>query len=437
MKIYTLNDLLTAQNLRCLLAPVRESSAPPAEKQKYVELLTTMMEGLSPEVAAEKFLTTFMPTYINLLSLEAHFGSAEEKYRLAAECTRAKILREAEFFAWVSRVKEDRAQQRNTAFWLNGRDHALIDGLLSSGNGLIIAMAKVGLMRHIPLELALSGYSTLLAASGNVYALWKELFSEASRPPLVELFNVENAAGALTIVRALRANRIVCINIEGETGAGGPWANVQKYPITFLSKQLVTRSGLVRLSARTAAPVLPVLAVRTGPQQGELLFGKPFLPGPATSRNDAAEGDAVQGLFTFLESVVLRHPSQYESFSNLHRLLPAGERNSHERQGPDHSGASAVSLAEGAVMINHDRCVVIPHASGVYCVDPVTMRAVRIPSHKTTVVDLLVKGSHTWNSCLQLPRHIPDADARCLTELVTNGMLQVMVPRQPAQKFAT
>lgn len=425
MVTYTLNDLLTARNLRCLLIPVRESPAPYAEKQRYVELLKTMMEGLSPEATAEKFQSTFMPTYINLLAIGGYFGSAQDKYRLAAECTKAKILREAEFFTWMSRVKEDRMRQASTEFWLKGWDRELIDGLLSAGHGLVIAMTKIGLMRHIALELALAGYATMLAASETVYPLWKQLFSETTSPPLVEVFNIENAAGALNIVRALRANRIVCINIEGETGAGGPWAQVHKCPITFLSRQLVTRNGLVRLSVRTGAPILPIIAVRTREQEGELNYGKPFVPEPAAAKDDSIERDAIQELFRFVEGIVLRHPSQYESFSNLHRLLPVGERSSHERQ--ERGGVPEPSLSEGALKINHERCVVIPHASGVYCVDPVTMRGVRIPSHQTGVIDFLTKGLHVKDSCVQLSRHISEADARCLTELVNNGMLQVMV----------
>ena len=432
MATYTLNDLLTARNLRCLLAPVRESSAPPDEKQKYVELLTTMMEALSPEAIAEKFQGTFMPGYINLLSITGHFGTPQDKFKLAAECTRAKILREAEFFAWVAQVKQDRDQEIKSKFWLHGWDRALIDGLLSSGCGLIVAMSKIGLMRHIALELALAGYSTMLSASETVYPLWKELFTESTGSPLVELFNIENAAGALTIVRALKANRIVCINIEGETGAGGPWAQVQKYPITFLSKQLLTRNGLVRLSRRTGAPILPIVAVRTGRQEGEVVYHRPFKPETAKANNEALECNAIQQLFSFVEGIVLRHPSQYESFSNLHRLMPADVRNSPEPREHSSAGSSSLSVTEGALRINHDRCVVIPHASGLYCVDPATMRGVRIPSHQAGVIDVLMKGLHVRDACVRLPHHIPEADVRCLTELVNNGMLQVTVSHTAA-----
>ena len=430
MATYTLNDLLTARNLRCLLAPVRESPASPDEKQKYVELLTTMLEGLSPEAIAEKFQGTFMPGYINLLSITGYFGTPQDKFKLAAECTRAKILREAEFFAWVAQVKQDRDQEIKSKFWLNGWDRSLIDGFLSAGCGLIVAMSKVGLMRHIALELALAGYSPMLAASETVYPLWKELFSGGSRPPLVEVFNIENAAGALNIVRALRANRIVCINIEGETGAGGPWAQVQKYPITFLSKQLVTRNGLVRLSHRTGAPILPVVAVRTGRQEGAVVYGSPFKPETAKAKDDALEGDAIQQLFSFVEAIVLRHPSQYESFSNLHRLVPAADRSSHEKNG---IGSPVLSFSGGALRIKHDRCVVIPHASGLYCIDPITMRGVRIPPHRARVIDVLMQGLHVKDSCVQLTGDIPDGDAQCLTELVNNGMLEVTVPVRPAE----
>lgn len=430
MEKHTLNDLLSARNLRCLLAPVRESPAAPAEKQRYVELLRTMMESLSPDDVATRFQGTFMPAYINLLSMSGYFGSARDKYRLAAECTKSKILREAEFFAWVSQVKRDRAQQTNPAFWLKQWNHALIDRLLSARCGLIVATSKVGLMRHVPLELALAGHSIMLAASKGIYDLWSELFSESPNPPLVEMCNVENPAGALTIVRGLKANRILCINIEGETGAGGPWAQVPKYPVGFLSRQLETRNGLVRLSLRTGTPILPVIAVRTGEQEGELIYGKPFLPGPNTAMDNSVERNVLQELFTFAEGIVLRHPSQYESFSNLHRLLPDGGRAIHTPQERAHDGARAPSFGQGALKINRDRCVVIPHASGVYCVDPVTMHAVRIPPHRTEVIDFLMKGLHVEDSYVRLPRGIPDEDARCLTELVNHGMLQVAVPEE-------
>jgi predicted LPLAT superfamily acyltransferase len=113
---------------------------------------------------------------------------------------------------------------------------------------------------------------------------------------------------SLALIRALRRNEIVAIQLDRAAGAGG----VRMLP--FLGAPAPFPSGPFVLARLAGAPVVPVFAPRLGRRHYRVEIGRP-VDVPRAAR-DPHSLDRVMGeVVAQLEEAVRRHPWQWFQFA--------------------------------------------------------------------------------------------------------------------------
>jgi lauroyl/myristoyl acyltransferase len=109
------------------------------------------------------------------------------------------------------------------------------------------------------------------------------------------------------VLRALRANEVVCLLSDRDLGGGG-------LPVTFFGEVTRLPAGPAMLSLRTGAPVLPTAVYFTGERDGHLgVVGSPLV---VTRSKDRRQDLArfTQALAVELEGLIRRAPEQWHLF---------------------------------------------------------------------------------------------------------------------------
>jgi KDO2-lipid IV(A) lauroyltransferase len=117
----------------------------------------------------------------------------------------------------------------------------------------------------------------------------------------------ESVFSSLGLVRALRRNEIVAIQLDRAARAGG----VRMLP--FLGAPAPFPSGPFVLARLAGAPVIPVFAPRLGRRRYRLHIGRP-VDVPRTARDPAVLDRVMGEVVSQLEEVVRRYPWQWFQF---------------------------------------------------------------------------------------------------------------------------
>ena len=151
---------------------------------------------------------------------------------------------------WVEMLRlpgDVRAGRISSLGRIDGSEH--IDNGLARGNGVILALPHLGGWEWAGAEMARRGYD-LLAVVERV-----------EPPELLEWFAEQRAAFGLevvalgpdvssTVLRALRANRVVCLLCDRDIDGGG-------IEVEFFGERTTLPGGPATLALRTGATVLP------------------------------------------------------------------------------------------------------------------------------------------------------------------------------------
>jgi lauroyl/myristoyl acyltransferase len=344
----------------------------------------------------------FLPMLMNVLAVDEALRGEADARAFAAACVRSKLLQEAEFYRRIAHVLDD--DRLSAEPWLLGFDKAALDQLSSRGRGVILCSARYGLCRHFAIEVALHGHDVAMAVNDVNFPYWSKLLTQtgdalrriAARPvPRLHAVNIEVADGGRRLARALGANDVVCIMADGSTGVTGPWERAERSVVRFFGRELSVRHGIARLSAATGAPILPVLAVRERAGRGRLVVGQAIEPptSRAAGKNPAWLADAMQCVFSFLESAIARRPEQWEGIAGLHRLLTPTDGS----DSPSEADRPAVPCPVASTDVVRRRdgapCIVTRHGDATYLVDPRRMKAYRVSASMGALVERLFRGS--------------------------------------------
>jgi KDO2-lipid IV(A) lauroyltransferase len=110
-----------------------------------------------------------------------------------------------------------------------------------------------------------------------------------------------------TVLRALRANQVVCLLADRDLGGGG-------IPVTFFGEETRLPGGPAMLSMRTGAPVLPTAVYFTGEGDNHFgLVGAPVVVEPMKDRR-ARAARFTQEMATRFEALIRRAPEQWHLF---------------------------------------------------------------------------------------------------------------------------
>jgi hypothetical protein len=397
---------------------LRDFTGDASAKDERIAQFQEWLGGLTDRDIVKLHYRHYHPTYLNLLSVFKDRMTPEEIHTLAVKSIKSKEWSELEFFYHFSKLPDARkvAGSETTGqclLKLKGWKTDLINSLLARGKGLMLCSFRMGLVRFLPVEVALLGYR-LCGAMNAPTAKHMQLALDSFKaelgvgertviqgviaPENIHLLtpvNVEEKTGTVQLVDALKRGEVVGLCVEGNTGMDGPWGQTSKSVVKFLGHTLSVKNGAARLAAAMGTPLLPVVALRDEDDFGSLVFGDPIIPDRDARRlkSEKFAQETMQTLYDFLESFVLRHPEQWEAWSALHRWRLRDEENASTVSSSD-LNAEALAVVEllrggSSFKINDGRVAQLPVEEGVMWVDLKTLKGYRNPSWAENILQVL------------------------------------------------
>jgi hypothetical protein len=235
-----------------------------------------------------------------------------------------------------------------------------------------------GSYRFVPTDLCHLGLPLTFAVDTRTVEENRRGGNGASGLHGLKVARIDDPAGLVTLVRALRGGGAAYLNVDGNRGWGGGEAVLSHCAVRFLGMELRVMTGAARLAAANGAAILPVAALPDGPHPGRVACGVPILPPPPGE--DAAEHvhRTMQALYDFFAEHVAGDPAEWQDVRFLHRWRLAGVAPPVE--GPPDPVAVERRLGSGAAFrLDVGRCVRLDGRAGAALVDARTLRAFPLP----------------------------------------------------------
>jgi len=348
----------------------------------------------------------------------------------ARDCVRAKLINDASFYWRLSGI-EFGGNADASRPWIRE-----LGSLRAQRTGGIVCTLRLGLMRHVALDLVLHGFSAASVATHSYALLLKSWYAtvaeKLNRPGALRVVDVESAGGSREFVRTLRSGSWVSIAVEGSTGRSGPSSEGQRVEVDFLGRRLLLRDGVPRLAALTHVPLVPVLAPIDGVNTAEAQVGEPIIV------NDGSPEEcqrAMQALFTALEGGLRRNPGQWEGVTGLHRVLaPMASRPSSSTVALE---VDLIGDSDG-VRAATSSVTLVTKADAVFCVNGESMQVVKMPRELAPILSALF-ASRERVSVDEWPVRGVDRDQlqACLSRLVSKGWLVRSEPLDTSRAVAS
>jgi Bacterial lipid A biosynthesis acyltransferase len=300
------------------------------------EELVSRIESLSADETGTALENRYRPIYLNLFSLLRKEMSHQRIREIAATVTKSAVWnRHAALKHYISCDRH-----RPDGFYLDGWQRAIFRDLLSRGKGLIVSSYRFGLYSFLFLEIAKMGFrvvspvlkSSIRAAECAVGELRAgldraDIRCSSRQGQLVQallsvrLLPIEDQGTLIELAKSLRKGEVVLVLADGNNGVDGPWSERARVSVKFFGSDAFVKAGVAKLSSLLGTPILPVVALKTGSQQGVVHLAEPILPAQfsTSSARENFVHASTQHFYVLLESYVRAHPEQWEGVSGLHR----------------------------------------------------------------------------------------------------------------------
>ena len=180
---------------------------------------------------------------------------------------------------------------------------------LERGCGAVVVTGHIGSWEIAAKRLRGGDVPVHLVMSREMDAATQEFVATArSRSGVRVVFSDASVFSSLGLVRALRRNEIVAIQLDRAAGAGGVRM------LRFLGAPAPFPSGPFVLARLAGSPVIPVFAPRLGRRHYRVEIGRPVAV-PRTARDPAALDRVMAEVVAQFEEAVRRHPAQWFQFS--------------------------------------------------------------------------------------------------------------------------
>ena len=196
------------------------------------------------------------------------------------------------------------AEEVAAGFEHDGFQH-VIDGL-ALGRGVILALPHLGGWEWAGRWMGDQGYHLTVVVEPLEPPEVFEWFAGLRSSLGMTVVPLGPAAGS-AVLRALRANEVVCLLSDRDLSGGG-------IPVRFFGEQTLLPAGPALLARRTGAAVLPTAVYFTDRRDGHLAVVRP--PVVVTRSDDRRRDDArtTQALAGELEGLIRRAPEQWHLF---------------------------------------------------------------------------------------------------------------------------
>ena len=122
------------------------------------------------------------------------------------------------------------------------------------------------------------------------------------------IFSDSSVFSAFNMIRALRQNEILAIQID--RGNGDPNSSVKR--VEFFDAEAPFQEGPFQLARLSGAPVVPVVTLRRGRRHYEIVLGEPRW----VDRDVGGDAErALHQTVEFFEGTIREHPEQWFRFS--------------------------------------------------------------------------------------------------------------------------
>jgi KDO2-lipid IV(A) lauroyltransferase len=180
---------------------------------------------------------------------------------------------------------------------------------LGAGRGVVVVTGHIGSWDIAAKTLHDAQYPVHVVMSRETDAATQEFVESArARAGVQVVFSDASVFSSLQLIRALRRNEIVAIQLDRAAGAGG----VRWLP--FLGALAPFPSGPFVLARLAGSPVIPVFAPRLGRRHYRLHIGRPVSV-PRAAREPRVLDRVMLEVVTQLEEIVRRYPWQWFQFA--------------------------------------------------------------------------------------------------------------------------
>jgi lauroyl/myristoyl acyltransferase len=191
----------------------------------------------------------------------------------------------------------------DAGFTSDGFEH--IDEALAAGKGAIVALPHLGGWDFAGAWVGVNGYRITVVVEPVEPRQLFEWFVEVRRALGMTIVPLGPEAGG-ALLRALRANEIVCLLSDRDIGGGG-------VEVEFFGERTTLPGGAATLALRTGAALMPVAAYFEGRHGHHAVIGPPL----SCERTGKLRDDVTrvtQALARELEDLIRRAPEQWHLF---------------------------------------------------------------------------------------------------------------------------
>ena len=337
----------------------------------------------------------FQPCLLNLASL---FGGRWPEARVreaAAQCARNRLWR-----GWQHNTRyhaanlrrmgvggPDAAADADSGPVLRGWEDAPLAALREGGRGVLVCGFHFGSYRFVPTDLCHLGLPVTFAVDTRTVEGNRRGGSEVDGVAGLKVARIDDPAGLVAVVRALRGGGAAYLNVDGNRGWGAGTGAQSHCAVRFLGLELKVMTGAARLAAANGAAILPVAALPDGPLPGRVVCGPPILP-PAPGEDAAGHVcRTMQALYDFFATHVEADPAEWQDVRFLHRWregAPAAPADA-----PDAEGVERLLESGEALRLDGRRCVRLDGRDGPALVDARTLKAFAAPAALAELVGAL------------------------------------------------
>lgn len=197
-----------------------------------------------------------------------------------------------------------RAEYIERRFRVHGLEH--VERGLTSGKGLIMVSGHIGNPDLAAAFLASKGYPVNVIVETLRPRRWNDLVQKLRELNGVRAIPIEN--GVRQMLRALRQNEVLAVLIDRPLCTEG-------VPVEFFAATTRVPAGAATLALRAGASVVAAVAIRT--KDGfEAHISPPIDVAPSGDADQDVRA-ITQGVMSWLEGLIRKHPDQWYMFRNM------------------------------------------------------------------------------------------------------------------------
>jgi lauroyl/myristoyl acyltransferase len=259
--------------------------------------------------------------------------------RIAAQCTRNAIWSNRVLDRWMDALPEAVTLKKKPLRKLQGLEVERLKLIAEQHHGLIICTFRFGHYSLLPFEIAMGGIELVWTAKNEVVPAIEDARLRlkarlALKPPgndqdqeamenacRMTLLPVSHESTSLKLLQTLRQGGVVLMHADGNAGLSGRHEKNSRCLAQFMGFPVSIKSGIANLAWTAKVPILPMLALSDGMDEGHVICGELISPpsSPRAAERDAFVTDTMRSLYTFLASYGRHDPEQWPGVAAVHR----------------------------------------------------------------------------------------------------------------------